>query len=117
MTKRFVKLRFLILVILDMLLAQSTIAFAQQRDSYIGSGAEASIKQYLCTPTPANQNAQTVAVTNIGVSGEQAAANAAFNNQGSGDLYICINRLYRFAIVVAAAFGVLMIVVAGYVYM
>jgi hypothetical protein len=42
---------------------------------------------------------------------------AAFYNTGSGDLYRCINRLYRFAIIFASSIAVMFIVIAGYLYM
>lgn len=61
-----------------------------------GGGAEASIKRLLCAPT------------NTSDTGYNAA---------SGDLYLCINKLYRFAIAFSSVFAVFMIVIAGYLYM
>ncbi len=56
------------------------------------SGVESSISTYLCTPS---QN----------------------GNGGGQDIYNCINKLYRFAIVVAGIVGMFMIMIAGYMYM
>lgn len=88
----------------------SQIAFAQQTVSPTPtySGAEATIKQYLCTPT----------ITNSGTTASLATTqNTGANNPASNDLYNCINRMYRFAIVAASALTVFFIVIAGYVYM
>ena len=38
-------------------------------------------------------------------------------NQASNDLYNCINRIYRFAIILASVVAVFFIVIGGYVYM
>jgi len=86
------------------------IAFAQQSVSPTPtySGAEATIKQYLCTPTTTNTGTTLSATT---------ASNTGQNNPASNDLYNCINRMYRFAIVAASALAVFFIVIAGYVYM
>jgi hypothetical protein len=59
------------------------------------SGPEAQIKQFLCTPSDASTN----------------------KDKASNDLYNCINRIYRFALVTASFFAVFMIVLAGWVYM
>jgi hypothetical protein len=59
------------------------------------SGPEAQIKQFLCTPSDASTS----------------------KDKASNDLYNCINRIYRFALVTASFFAVFMIVLAGWVYM
>ena len=69
--------------------AQPTLA-ATTAGGY--SGVESSISTYLCTPS---QN----------------------GNGGGQDIYNCINKLYRFAIVVAGIVGMFMIMIAGYMYM
>jgi len=58
-------------------------------------GVQDQIQAWLCAPTDA-QNDPSAA---------------------TGDLYNCINRVYRFALVLASVVGVFMIVIAGYVYM
>ncbi|MBL8030668.1 MAG: hypothetical protein JNN11_05475, partial [Candidatus Doudnabacteria bacterium] len=77
---------------------------------YTKAGVGDQIKQFLCAPTPA---ANTQTTTNSSGTVEYAGQ----NNQASGDLYNCINRMYRFAIVIAAVVGVFFIVIAGYLYM
>lgn len=71
------------------------------------SGAEATIKQYLCTP-----NTQ-----NTGTGFSMTTGNSGQTNTASNDLYNCINRMYRFAIAAGSALAVFFIVIAGYVYM
>lgn len=68
--------------------------------NYKNAGIGNQIKQYLCAPTDASRT------------GGAGAANVA-----QGDLYACINKLYRFAIVIGAAIGVFYLVIAGYMYM
>jgi len=77
-------------------------------------GVESTIQAYLCTPT--QQSGQKIATTNPNQS-ITGATTSGNNNAASNDLYNCINRLYRFAIVIASAGAVVMIVIAGYIYM
>jgi hypothetical protein len=97
----------------------SNIALAQTSqtitDQY--SGPEATIRQYLCTPSP-NSGGTTVVSTNPNPNQPWTSASVGGqNNPNAGDLYNCINRVYRFAIVFAAIAAVLYIVIAGYLYM
>ena len=97
------------IILAEIFIAQ--VAFAQSTAVY--SGGEASIKQFLCTPTT------TTTGTNYGsgsVSGSQTAVSGQ-NNAAAGDLYNCINRIYRFAIILASVVGVFYMVLAGYYYM
>jgi hypothetical protein len=88
----------LLAITLSLLLANVLFSFSPrlayaQTKQY--SGVQEQITQFLCTPTDAKTNPEAV----------------------KGDLYNCINKIYRFALVLAAVFGVFMVVIAGYVYM
>ncbi len=72
-----------------------TPAYADPPD-YRTSGVQEQIAQYLCTP-PAS-------------TGEPGNPNGV-------NLYQCINKLYKFAIIFASVVGVFFIVIAGYIYM
>lgn len=94
----------------------ANLAFAQiSVTDYSKAGVSDQIRLYLCTPTKAGpgQNDYKASGAVTGNTIEYAGA----NNQASGDLYNCINRLYRFAIVIASVIGVFFIVIAGYLYM
>src|SRR5438128_2150457 len=87
----------LALLLLELCLAYGT-AYAQvQTYDYSNSGVQAQIKSYLCTPTDPTPG-QT-------------------GNPASRDLYTCINKLYKFAVVLASVIGVFFLVIAGYLYM
>ena len=114
---KFFKLLFLSLILGQFVLGQVAMAQAATDSgvnyNFTYTGAEDSIKSYLCTPNTANTG------TNIGsgsINGSQTAVSGA-NNTANNDLYNCINRLYRFAIVIAVTASVFMLVIAGYVYM
>ncbi len=111
--KTKIKKYFLIISLLQLCLVWANFAFAQtgatdDADSpdYRQFKVEESIKKYLCTPSEAN-------VTQPGYN-DLYPDNA--QNQASGDLYNCINRLYKFAIAIGTSIGVFFIVLAGYVY-
>jgi hypothetical protein len=75
---------------LSLLLLELLFSFAPahaQTPAY--SGVSSQIDTYLCSPT----------------------------SNTAGNLTTCINRLYKFAIIVASVMGVFFIVIAGYVYM
>jgi hypothetical protein len=72
-----------------------SLVLAQTHVGSTYSGPEAQIKQFLCTPSDASTN----------------------GSKANNDLYNCINRIYRFALVTAAFFAVFMIVLGGWVYM
>jgi hypothetical protein len=78
-----------------LLFCLNTPALAQTHVGSTYSGPEAQIKQFLCTPSDASTS----------------------KDKASNDLYNCINRIYRFALVTASFFAVFMIVLAGWVYM
>jgi hypothetical protein len=94
------------------LTAWVNLAFAQNTTSgsadYTTAGVGAQIKQYLCAPSDPDPKQTSFTGSQVEYS--------ANNNKASGDLYNCINRLYRFAIVTAAVVGVFFIVIAGYLY-
>lgn len=96
------KTLFLSIILVEVLLfyVQPVVAYAQNTSNntpitQAGGGAESSIKELLCTPSDTSSN--------------PAAA--------TDDLVNCINKLYRFSIALSSIFAVLMIVVAGYLYM
>lgn len=107
------------------------VALAQTVGKY--QGPEATIQQFLCTPTINNSgtgngtgsgsfsgltNGKGIAgIGSGGATTDQISAQAGASNTASNDLYNCINRVYRFAIVLASVAGVLLIVIAGYIYM
>ncbi len=109
-----------IFLLLELFLSYTT-AYAQQVTAFdYAKNANVSnqIRDYLCAPTPV-QTDQTN-TTNGGLpvaSRSDFQSGAAFYNNNSGDLFKCINQMYKFAIVVASVVGVFFIVIAGYVYM
>ncbi len=71
---------------------------AQAQTTHVGKtyvGAVSEIKKFLCTPTDASTN----------------------STAASSDLYNCINKVYRFALVIAGVFGVFFIVLAGWMWL
>lgn len=108
-TKNKFKVFFLTLLLVNFLLSSINITYAAASTITTGpgvpdqlpkyEGGEASIRQFLCAPTDAK-------------SGSGAAENKA-----GRDLYDCINKLYKFAIVIASTLGMLFLVVAGWIYM
>ena len=114
-----IKTHLLIFLLLELLLSY-TPALAQTAVYDYSQGGKnpvsSQIEKYLCAPSPVNSSETNI--TNRALTGQTSYQNqAAFNNNNSGDLYKCINQLYKFAIVVAAVVGVFFIVIAGYVYM
>ncbi|MDR3642219.1 MAG: lytic transglycosylase domain-containing protein [Candidatus Doudnabacteria bacterium] len=107
-------------LLLEMLLSYAP-AYAQNDVKYDYSQGgtnpvSSQIEKYLCAPSPvvSSQTSNTTSMfAGMAISQQQAAA----NNANSGDLYRCINQLYKLAIVVASVAGVFMIVIAGYIYM
>ena len=118
-----IKKYFLILLLIELLFSYAP-AFAQTQTAvydYSKSGVSDQIKQYLCAPTPATTSQTTNfgngTGNNFSISATAAQqTNAAAFNSNNGDLFKCINQIYKFAIVVAAVVGVFFIVIAGYVY-
>jgi hypothetical protein len=96
-------------LVLTNLLLSGTVVFAQDKSDKTYVGAESDIKKFLCSPTEPSAEQQKIIALN--------ADGAASRNTAQYDLYNCINRLYRFAIVLASSVGVLFIVIAGYLYM
>ncbi|MBI3231704.1 MAG: hypothetical protein HYZ51_01325 [Candidatus Doudnabacteria bacterium] len=97
--KKTIQAIFLSLILTNLFLASNlNVSYAQtavSKPRQYDSGVDKQIAQFLCTPSDASQ--------------DKTAA--------SGDLYNCINKVYRFALVVASVFGVFMLVIAGYIYM
>ncbi len=80
--------------------------------TYVGKGAEASIRALLCAPSDASN------ATTTGGGYSFNGVNATVQNNPAGeDLANCINRGYRFAIAFGAVAAVFFVVLAGYMYM
>ncbi|MEK7161694.1 MAG: pilin [Patescibacteria group bacterium] len=118
MKNRFKKYLFILLLVELMLSYIPTQVFAAEQFNYASSGVSKQIEAYLCAPSKVNENQ-----TNLGTGAGQRLQDggyqnyAAANNANSGDLFKCINQLYRFAIILSAVIGVFFIVIAGYIYM
>jgi hypothetical protein len=100
-----------LLVLTNLSLSMANLAYGQSAASTTAySGVSGTIEKYLCAPTEAPED-----------KGETDAywgkSTAAEKNTAQNDLYNCINRIYKFAIAIGSAAGVMMIVVAGYMYM
>lgn len=113
-TNRF-RVYFLILLFVMQFFAYTEI-FAQNTQVYDytqgGSNPVSSqIKKYLCAPTERSADKGDVSFMNP-IDNTDVVVNAASN-----DLYICINQLYKFAIVLASTVAVFFVVIAGYIYM
>ncbi len=109
---------FLSLLLLELLLSYAP-AYAQTAAppyDYSGAGVSKQIEQYLCAPSPVDQS-QTNLLNGVLQSGSNFRQQAAFGNNNSGDLYKCINQLYKFAIILAIVIGVFFLVIAGYIWM
>ena len=89
----------LLFLFCNLFLAQVNLASAADTYNYANAGVSSQIEQYLCAPPKTSTNT------------------AAQNNNASGALYNCINRLYKFSIALAAVIAVFFIVIAGYLYM
>jgi hypothetical protein len=117
MHKNKIKIIFFTFALAQLLMAHIALAQTSQTITDQYSGPEATIRQYLCTPSP-NSGGTTVVSTNPNPNQPWTSASVGGqNNPNAGDLYNCINRVYRFAIVFAAIAAVLYIVIAGYLYM
>ena len=92
--KKNLKTFLLGLLVVEMFFSHATV-FAQTTEGKQYTGVQQQIQDFLCTPSDTTTN----------------------SGAAQGDLYNCINRLYRFALVVASVFSVFMIVIAGYIYM
>jgi len=110
----------IILIVLQLFLTHIHVALAvgdlpsgANPNDYTKSGVQAQIEEYLCAPTPAPKDKGE---TNFNYLNMSPADTAAANNNGSNDLYNCINKMYRFAIVLGSVMGVFYIVLAGYLY-
>jgi|GEM_PF-3889128 len=113
----FSKKSVLVLLCVNMLLGFTSLAQAQTATfDYSTSKVQTSIEKYLCAPTQGggsywSKNSSVADLNN------KPNTSVAENNVAGHDLYNCINRLYKFSIVVAAVIGVFFIVIAGYLYM
>ncbi|MCL5666868.1 MAG: pilin [Patescibacteria group bacterium] len=107
-SKSFLKNSLLVIMAADIFLAQANLALAADTGGYVG--VQETITRYLCTPTPTPEEANNTFKINT-------YQTAAQKNQNQYDLYLCINRIYKFAIAIGSSIAVLFIVVAGYIYM
>jgi hypothetical protein len=109
------KIIFLSLILtLNVFLHPVVLAQTTPRD-YGKAGVSDQIKKYLCAPTDASKDGGDTSLNFLGFGTQTNTASQ--NNSADGDLYLCINKLYRFAIAIASAISVFFIVIAGYVYM
>ncbi len=126
MNRNKIKLFLLVIILVEFFTAQAALAqttqgttgqvqsIADQYGNYPTSGPQATIEAYLCTPYTGPVT--TTSGSSIS-SSWTAAAPAGATNPAAGDLYTCINKIYRFAIILASVGAVLYIVIAGYLYM
>ncbi len=120
MTQKTFKLIFLSICLTQLIAAQTVLAQAATAqpiaDKY--SGPQATIEKFLCAPTTSNSGSSA---NGVGAAWTAASTpgtgTAGTTNTSAGDLYNCINRIYRFAIILASIGAVLFIVIAGYMYM
>lgn len=122
----------LIYLVSMLLLSYCNVAYAaNQAYDYSQGGTNpvsSQIKQYLCAPTETPPASQTVATGNslsglnplssatVAVQTAQLSYNSGAANVAQNDLYTCINKLYKFAIVIGSVMAVFFIVIAGYLY-
>lgn len=114
-----IKKYFYILLLIELMLnyIPAQVFAADQFDYATKAGVSDQIKAYLCAPSDV-QTKQTETGNAALTMGQTDFQNyAAANNANSGDLYKCINQLYKFAIILSAVIGVFFIVIAGYIYM
>jgi hypothetical protein len=91
-----IKKYLLLVLVCELFFAQANLAFAASSTyDYSKAGVSKQIEDYLCAPPK----------------------NTADKSQLSGSLYNCINRLYRFALILSSVIAVFFIVIAGYLYM
>ncbi len=111
---------FLVFLLLELFLSYSPALAIKTVDGYDYSNAGVSkqIKDYLCAPSDVNISQTANFGSGSGNNFQTSAlqTQAAYGNANSADLYLCINQMYKFAIVVASVVGVFFIVIAGYVY-
>ena len=93
-----------------------TYDYAQCQGNSCKNPISTQIEQYLCAPT-AVITSQTSNTNTMFTGMDKTQQEAAAKNANAGDLYKCINQLYKFAIVIASVVGVFFIVIAGYIYM
>jgi len=90
-------------------LAQSNAPSANNEPIIKYSGPESSIQRFLCTPNMSD--------TGVGTKDDQGVlTDTATQNPSSGDLAVCINRLYRFGGAIGAFAGVFFVALSGYYY-
>jgi len=112
--KNKIKKLFFSFLLLEMLLFFAPAVYAQvQPYDYSKAGVSDQIKLYLCAPTDDNKGTYGTFGNDPVLGQGQAGA----NNKAGGDLYLCINKIYRFAIVGGGVVGVFFIVIGGYLYM
>ncbi len=106
------------LLLLELVFSYTPAAYAQTADfNYASSSISSQIEKYLCAPSPVDKSQTEL---HLDSQSNQFTFNqnlVAAKNKNSQDLFNCINKLYKFAIIIAAVLGVFFIVIAGYVYM
>lgn len=93
--RKILKSAILMLLLANLFFAfDAQVVYAQQKE-YKDSGVQKEIEAFLCTPTDSKTNPDAA----------------------KGDLYNCINKIYRFALIIVSVLGVFMIAIGGWVYM
>lgn len=97
---KILKFAILALFLANLFFAYNTPgAYARTDDTATSTqryrGVDEQIKAFLCTPTDSNTNPEAA----------------------KGDLYNCINKIYRFALIIVSVMGVFMITIGGWIYM
>ncbi len=113
--KKYLYILLLAELILSYIPAQ---VFAAEQYDYSKSGVSKQIEAYLCAPSEVDKKSTELKTgTGWRLVEDGYQQYAAANNNNSGDLFKCINQLYKFAIILSAVIGVFFIVIAGYIYM
>src|SRR3989344_6436338 len=113
MAKKIKKLFFTFLLV-EIFLSFTPIVHAQvQPRDYSTAGVSDQIKLYLCAPTDDNKGTYGTFGNDPVLGQGQAGA----NHKAGSDLYLCINKIYRFAIVGGGVVGAFFIVIGGHLYM
>lgn len=117
-----IKKYFLALLLTEMFLMHAGLALAAEPYNYAESGVAASIKKYLCAPTDVSgdKNPEEKGPREGKVDRQEEKEiqfSSGERNKAQYDLYTCINRIYKFAIITAGVIAIFFIVIAGYIYM
>jgi hypothetical protein len=107
-----IKKYFYILLLVELIISYIPAqVFAAEQYNYASSGVSSQIEAYLCAPSAVDKKStETTTGTGWRLVDGGYQQYAASNNANSGDLYKCINQLYKFAIILSAVIGVFFLV-------